>query len=306
MPVTAYTPRDYDGLDVGVGHIPGFFDTLNALIAQSNANEVAAGAHETRHGEGGADPLSSLPSAAILGASAHTIANVITYLDTNPAPMRYQGAIALPADFPDPLVVQAGDLYTCTANVTDNDPTKTNTGLSFLAGDEIAWNGATWDNLGTLRAHAATHASGGADAIADLAGTVTIDAGAHTLDGLVRLDTAPALVVQPEVANVISIPFQSPVPVSAQWCVEVFPEPLLEVNTAAFSAIEAGVGAPVSPPAGRHIFLTDGTGAAQIDVTDVVGASATICWVRFTPLHSNGDVYQQAAPVETAITFDAV
>ena len=77
-----------------------------------------------------------------------------TYVDTSisniPSPMRFIGAIAVASDFPTVAAVKTGWTYRITANVTDNDPTKTNTGLSFLAGDEISWNDAgTWSNLGS-------------------------------------------------------------------------------------------------------------------------------------------------------------
>lgn len=55
-----------------------------------------------------------------------------------------QGDIALPADFPTLISVSVGDRYTVTAPVTDNDPLKTNTGLTFATNDVIFWNGETW------------------------------------------------------------------------------------------------------------------------------------------------------------------
>jgi len=60
----------------------------------------------------------------------------------------FKGAIAVASDFPTAADVQTGWLYTITADVTDNDPTKTNTGLSFKTGDEIAWDGSTWIVVG--------------------------------------------------------------------------------------------------------------------------------------------------------------
>jgi len=60
----------------------------------------------------------------------------------------YRGIINVAADFPTTTDVQNGDLYVIGTNVTDNDPTKTNTGQSFLAGDEIFWNGTDWTVLG--------------------------------------------------------------------------------------------------------------------------------------------------------------
>lgn len=59
-----------------------------------------------------------------------------------------KGTINVPADFPNPTEVQDGWLYFVLSNVTDNDPTKTNTGQSFLAGEEIVWNGTNWSSLG--------------------------------------------------------------------------------------------------------------------------------------------------------------
>ena len=70
-------------------------------------------------------------------------------------PIKLQGEIAVAADFPLPeadLVnpVQAGWAYLITAAVTDNDPTKTNTGLIFAEGMWIAWSAAThtWLDVG--------------------------------------------------------------------------------------------------------------------------------------------------------------
>jgi hypothetical protein len=53
--------------------------------------------------------------------------------------------IAASSDFPIPKNAQVG-LMQClvTASVTDNDPSRTNTGLSFSADDYIVWNGSTW------------------------------------------------------------------------------------------------------------------------------------------------------------------
>ena len=56
--------------------------------------------------------------------------------------------INVPADFPTLAEVEPGWSYTIGTNVTDNDPTKTNTGLSFLAGEEIFWTGSTWGKYG--------------------------------------------------------------------------------------------------------------------------------------------------------------
>ncbi len=61
----------------------------------------------------------------------------------------FKGVINVPADFPTLIEVQVGWMYVIGTNVTDNDPTKTNTGQSFLAGDEIIWNGTNWTLIGS-------------------------------------------------------------------------------------------------------------------------------------------------------------
>jgi len=64
------------------------------------------------------------------------------------SPLQLKGAIAVAADFPTSAAVETGWSYLISADVTDNDATKTNTGQSFKAGDEIAWNGTNWTRLG--------------------------------------------------------------------------------------------------------------------------------------------------------------
>lgn len=55
-----------------------------------------------------------------------------------------KGTISLPAEFPTSGTPQVGWLYEITADVTDNDPTKTNTLQSFITGAWIFWNGVNW------------------------------------------------------------------------------------------------------------------------------------------------------------------
>ena len=74
-----------------------------------------------------------------------TVADVIGNLS---GALQFMGEINVAADFPDPGSVSNGHVYVVKQTVTDNDPTKTNTGLTFQAGDEIAWNGTTWITLG--------------------------------------------------------------------------------------------------------------------------------------------------------------
>jgi len=59
----------------------------------------------------------------------------------------FKGNITIPADFPTLVSVINGWTYVIIADVTDNDPTRTNTGQSFLIGDIIAWNGTNWSDI---------------------------------------------------------------------------------------------------------------------------------------------------------------
>lgn len=61
---------------------------------------------------------------------------------------QFKGAITAAADFPTAALVQIGWTYHVTTAATDNDATKTNTGQSFPALHEIAWNGTDWTDLG--------------------------------------------------------------------------------------------------------------------------------------------------------------
>lgn len=64
-------------------------------------------------------------------------------------PFQFKGNVALNSDFPEPAAtpstgVRDGWVYRCTGPVTDDDPTKTNTGQAFLLGDVIVWRTAAW------------------------------------------------------------------------------------------------------------------------------------------------------------------
>ncbi len=61
---------------------------------------------------------------------------------------QFKGAVTVAADFPTAVLVQTGWTFHVTTAVTDNDGTKTNTGQSFPALHEIAWNGTGWTDLG--------------------------------------------------------------------------------------------------------------------------------------------------------------
>jgi hypothetical protein len=118
------------------------------------------------------------------------------------------------------------------------------------------------------------------------------------------LGTAPTLTPGAEAGDVIAVAFASPVASVEQYIAEIL-DANTEVNDAAFSVAETGVGAEVSPTGkARLIFTTDAAGAAELSVTDVVGASASTVYVTVRPLFASADVAQQCAPVVVAITFD--
>ena len=53
-----------------------------------------------------------------------------------PGVLVWKGGITVATDFPTLALVQTGWVYTILANVTDNNAGKTNTGQSFVTGDD--------------------------------------------------------------------------------------------------------------------------------------------------------------------------
>lgn len=64
-----------------------------------------------------------------------------------PSSLPFHGTILIPSDFPTLADVMLGWTYFIGADVTDDDPTKTNTGQSFTTGQQIAWNGTGWSDV---------------------------------------------------------------------------------------------------------------------------------------------------------------
>ena len=58
-------------------------------------------------------------------------------------------AIANSSDFPTLGDIKKGQIYYITADVIDNNPSKTNTEQQFIAGDEITWTGSSWIAFGS-------------------------------------------------------------------------------------------------------------------------------------------------------------
>jgi hypothetical protein len=86
--------------------------------------------------------------AAISGTQEAFTTTLKNKIDGITNPLLFKGAIAVATDFPTLATVQNGWTYTITADVTDNNATRTNTGISFLQNAEIAWNGSTWVQFG--------------------------------------------------------------------------------------------------------------------------------------------------------------
>ena len=116
---------------------PGGDDTrdlrgvLNEAIVQANTNETNIGTNVTDIGTNAADIVTNAAAIVALGT-----------------PFDYKGSIAAAGDFPTAVLVEDGWAYLITADVIDNDGTKTNTGDAFKDGDEVVWNGTDWTRLG--------------------------------------------------------------------------------------------------------------------------------------------------------------
>lgn len=94
------------------------------------------------------DPLYGLQQNSILkGGTKKPVVCIRTDV-VDPVSLNYQGTISVNTDFPLIAGVSEGDWYTVLASVTDNaGATYTNTGLSFVEGENIFWNGDTWQNI---------------------------------------------------------------------------------------------------------------------------------------------------------------
>jgi len=111
--------------------------------------------HALSHLQAGSDPI-PLATALLEGLMSSTDKAKLDAIGDGP--LQLIGAISVAADFPTPAAVQKGWTYVISANVTDNDPTKTNTGDSFLQYDEIAWDGSGWILIGNTETPAVTAA----------------------------------------------------------------------------------------------------------------------------------------------------
>ena len=162
---------DINKTNVGLSNVDNVSEAT--IISDTKSDSDVADALSKKHASGSDNQTATtVPTSAsgisvqdnldTLNGEAHTHSNKATLDSTQEAfttalktklddivnPMLFKGNIAVAADFPTLVLVQNGWTYNTTADVTDNDITKTNTGLSFSAKTEIAWNGSTWIELG--------------------------------------------------------------------------------------------------------------------------------------------------------------
>ncbi len=80
-----------------------------------------------------------------------------------------RGDITIASDFPFPIDAKVRFVWEILTDVTDNDPTRTNTGDSFLEADLIMWDGGKWIILGNteynLKHHHTQHEIEGDDIV---------------------------------------------------------------------------------------------------------------------------------------------
>lgn len=99
-----------------------------------------------------------------------------------------KGDISVAADFPTLAVVTKGDVHKIRADVTDDNATKTNTGLFFKASAEIVWDGTTWTPFGDQTGFVSVDST--PYAVQDLDGVVMVDTATIGAPSIVNLATA--------------------------------------------------------------------------------------------------------------------
>jgi hypothetical protein len=83
----------------------------------------------------------------IVGNSSREQRLNVCGIDSQTRDLDYKGEINSSSDFPTLGDVEDDWSYLIESDVTDNDPSKTNTGLKFKAGSRILWKGDTWTKM---------------------------------------------------------------------------------------------------------------------------------------------------------------
>lgn len=104
--------------------------------------------------------------------------------------LQFRGTITVAGGFPTPAEVQPGWTFRVLATVTDNDVTKTNTGQSFIAGDDIAWNGTDWSEVGPETLDETQVTTPSTSGLTNISGA-TLDAALASIDPQLGVTGAP-------------------------------------------------------------------------------------------------------------------
>lgn len=133
----------------GIGYAGAVVAKDAYVVPDANARWVTAGTEEQ-------SCVRTLNAATALGDELELFIDRSVRTNVITGPLSYEGSIAVNTDFPLIAAVSQGDYYQVTASCIDNaGATYTNTGLQVLDGDEIVWNGTTWDLLGGERSRTA-------------------------------------------------------------------------------------------------------------------------------------------------------
>lgn len=208
------------------------------------------------------------------------------------APLTFKGAIGVAANFPTAALVESGWTYRITADVIDNDGTKTNTGLAFVSGSTIAWTGATWCDIGEetttgfIAVTPSTLTSGDQVAMVD---TVTI--------------AAPAVVNLP-VASAVRVGEVKTVLDATGAATALAPVAITPNGTDTIDGVNAAVN--VTRAFGGYAFQCVQTGAATYGWSTLSGGELRAATARLAAIgagRSHEDSRQLAAASETLRVF---
>jgi len=158
FPVDTQIRRRFSGAFVDITLAPGDSIVISQPLTPTMEEQIENGllTENILGGDGQAGHPVALPAGIVQGLEeANDPSNqnkFVTLKDIGGAtflnPVLFKGAISVPSDFPTSTDVKNGWMFRVLADVTDNDPSKTNTGQSFSADDEIVWNGTDWTNMG--------------------------------------------------------------------------------------------------------------------------------------------------------------
>lgn len=139
------------------------------INSQMSGKSDTSHVHDTRYYQQG--DIDTLLAGKSNTGHAHTVSDISDLVD----PLQFRGTVNAASDFPTLAEVISGWVLRVLSDVTDDDPSKTNTGQSFSTNDEIAWNGSNWTVLGNA---------------GSMGGDVVGPAGGTTLNNVPQWDVA--------------------------------------------------------------------------------------------------------------------